>query len=340
MSMITGCPACGTLFKVVPDQLKVSEGWVRCGHCSEVFDATLHLQPTAADEVEVPGGGGAAAADTEPAPLHPAAEAKPDEPPVAWVDLAPARTQQQPAAQVERAPDSSGFHTSLPVMQSASMLTRPAELEDELPYVAQVDSVVSESRSSRPFDEDDDEEPPRLDDPELDDVTFVQQARRRNFWKQPSVQALLVLLGAVLAVLLAAQVAVQERDRLAAAHPDWKPWLQGLCEPLGCKISAPRRIEAIAIDNSGFTRLRPDAYRLSLTLKNQAAQPVAIPALELTLTDGQDQPVLRRVLTPAELGAASDTMAAASDWSASLAVAVTPAAANRVAGYRLLAFYP
>ena len=40
MSLITRCPACGTMFKVVPDQLKISEGWVRCGHCAEVFDAS------------------------------------------------------------------------------------------------------------------------------------------------------------------------------------------------------------------------------------------------------------------------------------------------------------
>src|SRR4051812_11140278 len=44
MSMITGCPACGTLFKVVPDQLKISDGWVRCGHCSDVFDAAAHMR--------------------------------------------------------------------------------------------------------------------------------------------------------------------------------------------------------------------------------------------------------------------------------------------------------
>jgi len=43
MSLITSCPACGTMFRVVPDQLKISEGWVRCGHCSEVFDASKHL---------------------------------------------------------------------------------------------------------------------------------------------------------------------------------------------------------------------------------------------------------------------------------------------------------
>ncbi|HEX5738645.1 MAG TPA: zinc-ribbon domain-containing protein, partial [Hydrogenophaga sp.] len=44
MSYTTRCPACGTMFRVVPDQLKISDGWVRCGHCADVFDATLHLE--------------------------------------------------------------------------------------------------------------------------------------------------------------------------------------------------------------------------------------------------------------------------------------------------------
>jgi predicted Zn finger-like uncharacterized protein len=48
MSLITRCPACGTMFKVVPDQLRISEGWVRCGHCAEVFDASAHMQGEAA----------------------------------------------------------------------------------------------------------------------------------------------------------------------------------------------------------------------------------------------------------------------------------------------------
>jgi len=45
MSFITRCPACSTAFKVVPDQLKISDGWVRCGQCQHIFDATLDLQP-------------------------------------------------------------------------------------------------------------------------------------------------------------------------------------------------------------------------------------------------------------------------------------------------------
>ena len=43
MSLATRCTECGTVFRVVEDQLKVSEGWVRCGRCSAVFNALENL---------------------------------------------------------------------------------------------------------------------------------------------------------------------------------------------------------------------------------------------------------------------------------------------------------
>jgi len=39
MTLATRCTSCTTVFRVVQDQLKVSEGWVRCGRCGEVFNA-------------------------------------------------------------------------------------------------------------------------------------------------------------------------------------------------------------------------------------------------------------------------------------------------------------
>lgn len=57
MSLVTRCPACSTTFKVVRDQLRISDGWVRCGRCSHVFDATLDLQE-APDGVSPPAQGG------------------------------------------------------------------------------------------------------------------------------------------------------------------------------------------------------------------------------------------------------------------------------------------
>lgn len=43
MSLVTRCSTCGTVFRVVQDQLKISSGWVRCGRCGEVFNALQTL---------------------------------------------------------------------------------------------------------------------------------------------------------------------------------------------------------------------------------------------------------------------------------------------------------
>ncbi|MDI9332956.1 MAG: zinc-ribbon and DUF3426 domain-containing protein [Cytophagales bacterium] len=42
MSLVTTCPNCGTVFRLLPEQLTASDGQVRCGHCMVVFDANQH----------------------------------------------------------------------------------------------------------------------------------------------------------------------------------------------------------------------------------------------------------------------------------------------------------
>lgn len=44
MSLATTCPQCKTSFKVVPDQLKLRRGLVRCGVCRHVFSGVDHLR--------------------------------------------------------------------------------------------------------------------------------------------------------------------------------------------------------------------------------------------------------------------------------------------------------
>lgn len=146
-------------------------------------------------------------------------------------------------------------------------------------------------------------------------------------------QALLVL---VVGMLL--QVAVQERDRIAATDPRARPWLLKLCEPLQCEVAPQRQIADVVIDSSSFNKARGDSYQLALTMKSKADIPLAMPAVELTLTDAQDQPVLRRVLLPNDMAAPAE-LPARGEWSTSVSVIVTTGGA-RVAGYRLLAFYP
>lgn len=50
MSMVTRCPHCATAFRITSGALKAHQGLVRCGNCSEVFNAfdslsTLHDAP-------------------------------------------------------------------------------------------------------------------------------------------------------------------------------------------------------------------------------------------------------------------------------------------------------
>jgi hypothetical protein len=180
---------------------------------------------------------------------------------------------------------------------------------------------------------------PAPDDTE--DVAFLRQARRAARWRRPAIRACLGFIALILLITLVLQVVVHERDLLAALKPPLRPWIEALCEPLGCTVEAPRRIDAINIEVSTFRRTADQRYQLSFQLRNIALFPVRTPAVELTLTDAQDRVLLRRVLKSEETKAPG-ALPAAGDWSSSLALGVDAAAlgAEPVAGYRLFLFYP
>ncbi|CAN5660758.1 hypothetical protein BH11PSE7_BH11PSE7_29430 [soil metagenome] len=185
----------------------------------------------------------------------------------------------------------------------------------------------------------DDEFDSRLSESTLEGVSFVRDARRKAFWRTPAVRAVLAIVALALVGMLGAQVAVQERDRIAALEPRARPLLQELCSRLQCTVGPLQQIESLAIDSSSFSKLRTDTYRLSFTVKNTAPLALAMPAIELALTDSGDQPVLRRVLLPADLGVTSPVIAAGGEWTGTFPLGVNGAGA-RIVGYRLLAFYP
>lgn len=167
----------------------------------------------------------------------------------------------------------------------------------------------------------------------------MREARRRAFWRRPVVRLGLATLGLVLTATLLAQIVLDRRDQLAAYRPDLRPALEALCQLAACSIQPWRQIDALIIDGSSFNSLSPNVYRLALTVKNVAALDVAKPSIELTLTDVRELTVLRRVLTPAELGAAATTIKAGGEWAATATVQLA-ASVTGVAGYRVLAFYP
>ncbi|GAD23797.1 hypothetical protein AVS7_03557 [Acidovorax sp. MR-S7] len=370
MSQITRCPFCETSFKVVADQLRISDGWVRCGQCKQVFDASQHLHaveqapllpevpldalrplpaPATLHTVQV---WGSARVPLPPAdPVEPAVAAPesaswaPPVPPLpAWHVPHP----RVPSFLIADAPQESAAPQAAPPAESLpplpSLLTHEA-VEDDVPETASsVEEApaaalsVEEAPASLPVEEEDVE--PQAAGESFDEPEFVRAAHRNAFWRQPVVRAAVLLAAVVLACMLALQVALQERDALAARYPATRPWLAELCARLHCVLEAPRRISAVVIDSSSFAKARDDAsaYQLQVSLKNTSATVVAMPALELTLTDAQDQAVLRRVLLPGDVAAPAE-LAAGGIWNGTVAVRMASSAAQ-VAGYRILAFYP
>jgi predicted Zn finger-like uncharacterized protein len=326
MSLITQCPACSTMFRVVPDQLRISDGWVRCGQCDEVFEATGHLRDLGEPL-------------NSPVPLPQPATGADLEPPKPVYDVAPSpaapvwETVQPPSdgLRTEPAPEPSRYDTTwaedMSVAQASDISDgwSPTVQAEMAPHGIDFDDMAHTRLDALMQD------PPPSFMAAGRHVSTMRPVRRKKMWATGC---------AMLVLLLAAQVLLQERDRIAATSPALQPMLVAGCEVLDCKVSALREIESIVIDSSAFTSVRPGVYLLHVSLKNAASTALAMPALELTLTDAQDHPLLRRVVLPDEL---SDkrSMAAGVELGASLPINVQSSATpEKIAGYKLLAFYP
>lgn len=318
MSLITRCPACRTMFKVVPDQLKISEGWVRCGKCEEIFDAQANLQEEAGKQ-EAPHEAAAETVFQNELTAALATESLPDSEPRPQAGALPERIEPQ------LEPDVGDTTLLLPEGTAYGMEeTRPL-LDHEAP-VSPASPPPAVSAQATPAT------------PEL---SFMRPARKPSRWHKPLVRAMLLVMSLVLVLGLALQLLVQERDRIAAVEPGLRPLIEEACLLLGCEIRPLRQIESVVIDSSAFSKIKGDLYRLSVTLKNNAPIDLAMPAVELALTDTLDHALIRRVLPPEELGVRDGVIPAGGEAQATLLLTVKANGnGERIAGYRLLAFYP
>lgn len=112
----------------------------------------------------------------------------------------------------------------------------------------------------------------------------------------------LSVLAVILVIAAVAQSFYHWRSDIATYYPELKPLLTKLCEKLSCSIQLPKKIELIIIDDSDMQE--DDASKglihFSTTLINQAAYSQTYPNIELTLTDTDDKPKLRRIFNPTE----------------------------------------
>ncbi len=339
MSLVTRCTSCGTLFKVVADQLKISEGWVRCGQCATVFDAQANLMAQSLASSPQPAELAGLSANFSTDSLL---DSKLDSP-----SFRPGALRNSSDIDSEAGPSSSSWAASEYPSQSIHALAVGESISVSAePTTLNTPAVDSTPQASLP-------DVDMLGPSTTPDMTpsFVAQAQRAQRWRSPWVRCALGLILIGLVAGLALQVALQEKDRIAAMKPEAKPWLDHMCAYAGCRVQALKSIESITVDASSFNRINKNnaqleaitqSYRLAVTLKNTGALPVALPHVELSLQDAQDQPILRRVLSPADLGSGLDALAPTQDMAGSLTLQIDTAqlAGGRINGYRVLAFYP
>ena len=119
------------------------------------------------------------------------------------------------------------------------------------------------------------------------------RSRSRLLWGS---LALLALLG------IAAQFALYFRTEVALLTPGLRPYLVATCKVYGCTVGLPRRPELMSIESSDLQADpgHDNLIILNAVIRNRASFPQEYPDLELTLTDENDQEVVRRVLVPAD----------------------------------------
>jgi predicted Zn finger-like uncharacterized protein len=178
--------------------------------------------------------------------------------------------------------------------------------------------------------------------------SFVQKANRAERWRNPRVRWALaaVCLLSLLGVLL--QAAHEYRDLVAARFEITRPLLERGCSLLACSVSAPRALDAegVSVESSGLVRIeKTNTYKLNIALRNRASMAVAVPALELSLTDAQGKLMARRVLRTTDFGVTPSSVAAGRELSLQATLQTAFATANNepqeaVAGYTIELFYP
>lgn len=173
--------------------------------------------------------------------------------------------------------------------------------------------------------------------------SFVRDAERRAFWRKPLVRVGLSLSVGLGLLVLAGQWTYHQRSSLYARVPLARMALDAVCRPLNCRIAPWQNIHAVEIETSEFLKNADSSYALHVTLRNSSPHPVAMPVLELSLLDADQQLVAKRVIASDPAVPVPPILPPHGQWNIDATVDVRlPADVVRydISGYRLAIFYP
>lgn len=335
MTLATTCPQCKTSFRVVPDQLKLRRGFVRCGRCRHVFagvdhlryvdDAQLraeavatgvprHRETDAGVTPEAGHGAGAdevewivvGAPDAEDALL---AEPFDDDVHAVYAHEEareePSETPTEAAALADApADEASATEASIeapvgeaPVGEAPVGEAPPVEGPPADPFAGDAPPDEEAPHAPPPYVE-------RYADTDYDEragddsaIDYFSTARARGFADRRGLAV--GLLALVLTVTLATQWVVAQRSAIASNLPFVAPLLGAVLAPFGLQIEAPSELDALTIESFELqASAAPDVLEMRALLRNHADHPVRWPSMQLTLTDPSSRVLVRRALHP------------------------------------------
>jgi predicted Zn finger-like uncharacterized protein len=307
MALAARCPNCHALFRVAADQLKLRSGLVRCGACHHVFDAigtlsyiddaslsTSAPQPPVSVVIAAIRKAESAAVEAMETAVAEAPPPAPDEAPLAAQRADEAPTQlAAPSEAAVVTPSEATF--VVPETSTPPVATAPTSADSE------------DDRESRPAGSDAGPEQPVDEAATTSEKPSAETASEPSFLREPSGSpkrrfAGLFRVGAVLLALLAlAQLAVVYRAELLVRFPQARPALDHLCKVFRCTVNWPTRGDQLAVVGSELQQLPgSSAYELTAVVRNRGNVTLALPAIELTLSDTLNRIVARKVFAPAD----------------------------------------
>lgn len=368
MDLTTQCPQCATIFKASLAQLQLRKGYIRCVHCSHIFDGYEAVVPATAIDAETP----VTPVDTapyQPLPAGHAAQqpAAPKAPPPQVLRQRAARkpahvisdlSDDPPPSVVRARPDFSisGRNVTAPAPEPTLSLRTAEQLPEPAPHFVVHASTPRDHRRAEPV-------LGRSDQPTVSSDTAydgpVVQRSEASGAAHPHVapaspyvdrlapirRAAWMVLIAVGVLVLLFQLVLVSRLQIAEALPSLRPTLERLCETVGCSVPYSRRADHILVTHAALQQdsssTDDDAqYVLQVTLRNTYDKPQEWPTLVLELTDAAGARIARR------------NLAAATYLPADVAEKPFPAAAEqaielpltlqglKVNGYQLTTFFP
>jgi predicted Zn finger-like uncharacterized protein len=339
--MFTVCPKCALTLTVTAADLRIAQGFVRCGQCTNVFNALLALsderqQTTAVHELATrqfePEGPAPEEAEredpvsTESASAAPAPAPAPEE--LEPKEVAPA----EPVADDEYAIEQTSLEFNPAAANVAEIFVEPEMISDD-EVTGTYESIVLHTQEPSPTDV---QEPPPNPDDELNDqlkslaaridaarqnelaqtntalkpllVSFEPEARTVPREPRPLLWSAAV---AALAVLLVLQALNHYRDDLAV-HPRLHRPLTALYALLGVSLAPRWNLSAYEVHQLGASAATQNSGQLTVraSVRNDAEQPQPLPLLRVTLLDRFGNRLASRDVPPgAYLGGSAATAA-------------------------------